>query len=67
MCELWQLDIQQEALHSMRQNRQRYEVVPTYVWCSTCHKLYNKEMLHEDCDPHVPVVPETVKKSMGIA
>lgn len=38
----------------------------TYIWCKDCHKLINKEMLHEECDPQVPVVPEQVKKSMGL-
>ena len=60
------MDIQQETLHCMRQNCQRQQVVPTYVWCSTCHKLYNKEMLHEDCDPQVMVTSEADKKAMGI-
>jgi hypothetical protein len=40
--------------------------MPTYVWCNQCHKLYNKEMLHEECDPQVPVTPDSVKKEMGI-
>jgi len=25
-----------------------------------------KELLHEDCDPKVPVVPAKIKKQMGI-
>jgi len=25
-----------------------------------------KELLHEDCEPKVPVTPEKVKKEMGI-
>jgi hypothetical protein len=25
-----------------------------------------KELLHEDCEPKVPVTPENVKKQMGI-
>jgi hypothetical protein len=25
-----------------------------------------KELLHEDCDPKVPVTPQAVKKTMGI-
>jgi len=25
-----------------------------------------KELLHEDCEPQVPVTPEKVKKQMGI-
>jgi hypothetical protein len=25
-----------------------------------------KELLHEDCDPKVPVTPDKVKKPMGI-
>jgi hypothetical protein len=25
-----------------------------------------KELLHEDCDPKVPVTPDKVKKQMGI-
>jgi hypothetical protein len=42
------------------------QIMTTYIWCKDCHKLFNKEMLHEDCDPQVPVVPEAVKKSMGL-
>jgi hypothetical protein len=42
------------------------QVMTTYIWCKDCHKLFNKDMLHEDCDPQVPVVPEQVKKSMGL-
>jgi hypothetical protein len=38
----------------------------TYIWCKDCHKLINKEMLHEDCEPRVPVTPELVKQAMGI-
>jgi hypothetical protein len=40
--------------------------MPTYIWCKECHKLIAKELLHEDCEPQVPVVPEEVKKSMGL-
>jgi hypothetical protein len=25
-----------------------------------------KELLHEDCEPKVPITPEKVKKQMGI-
>jgi hypothetical protein len=25
-----------------------------------------KELLHEDCDPKIPVTPDKVKKQMGI-
>ena len=25
-----------------------------------------KELLHEDCEPKIPVTPEKVKKQMGI-
>jgi hypothetical protein len=25
-----------------------------------------KELLHEDCDPKVPITPDKVKKQMGI-
>jgi hypothetical protein len=39
----------------------------TYIWCKDCHKLINKEMLHEDCEPRVPVTPENVKQSMGLS
>jgi hypothetical protein len=38
----------------------------TYIWCKDCHKLINKEMLHEDCEPRVPVTPENVKQAMGL-
>jgi hypothetical protein len=38
----------------------------TYIWCKECYKLIAKELLHEECDPQVPVVPEEVKKSMGL-
>jgi len=38
----------------------------TYIWCKDCHKLINKEMLHEDCEPKVPVTPEHIKQAMGI-
>jgi Zn finger protein HypA/HybF involved in hydrogenase expression len=44
----------------------RVQSMTTYIWCKECHKLINKEMLHEECDPQVPVVPEQVKKSMGL-
>ena len=42
------------------------QTMTTYIWCKECHKLIAKELLHEECDPQVPVVPEEVKKSMGL-
>lgn len=38
----------------------------TYIWCKVCHLMIAKELLHEDCDPKVPVVPAKIKKQMGI-
>jgi hypothetical protein len=37
-----------------------------YVWCKKCHQMIAKELLHEDCEPKVPVTPKAVKKQMGI-
>ena len=37
-----------------------------YVWCKICHKMIAKELLHEDCEPKVPVTPAKVKKQMGL-
>jgi hypothetical protein len=38
----------------------------TYIWCKVCYQMIAKELLHEDCDPKVPVVPAKIKKQMGI-
>ena len=42
------------------------QTMTTYIWCKACHKLIAKELLHEDCEPQVPVTPQAVKKAMGI-
>jgi hypothetical protein len=38
----------------------------TYIWCKRCHTMIAKELLHEDCEPKVPVTPTKIKKQMGI-
>ena len=38
----------------------------TYIWCKRCHIMIAKELLHEDCEPKVPITPVAVKKKMGI-
>ena len=40
--------------------------MPIYIWCKVCHQMIAKELLHEDCEPKVPVTPLAVKKQMGI-
>ena len=40
--------------------------MPTYIWCKVCHQMIVKELLHEDCEPKVPVTPAEIKKQMGI-
>ena len=42
------------------------QTMTTYIWCKECHKLIAKELLHEDCEPQVPVTPQAVKEAMGI-
>ena len=42
------------------------QTMTTYIWCKACHKLIAKELLHEDCEPQVPVTPQAVKEAMGI-
>ena len=27
----------------------------TYIWCKRCHTMIAKELLHEYCEPKVPV------------
>ena len=38
----------------------------TYIWCKRCYTMIAKELLHEDCEPKVPITPAAVKKKMGI-
>jgi hypothetical protein len=46
------LDIQQKALQHMPQDHHREEVMPTYIWCTDCNQLYNKELGCELCDQY---------------
>ena len=39
--------------------------MPIYIWCKVCHQMIAKELLHEDCEPKVPVTPAKIKKQMG--
>ena len=36
----------------MPQDHHREEVMPTYIWCTDCNQLYNKELGCELCDQY---------------
>lgn len=57
------MDIQQKALQCVLQDNSRQKQMTTYIWCTDCNQLYNKEIGCELCAKYKDV-NETTKAAI---